>query len=186
MATTVFENELYYCLLSWELSGSYGYLFVCLRFFIFCIVLHSGEGEEPVGQYPAWCGGASAAAEVHADRQHAVGWAEARNGAPHGAVRDPSAYAPAGPKRDACQTDFRQQSKTIYTLFSLPDSSVYVMLLDSIDVWIYSLVLGLICQFRLFLGMIYSKLSLFFNISDFPRIGFYEGNRWHVFMCVFL
>lgn len=63
-----------------------GYLFVCLRFFIFCIVLHSGEGEEPVGQYPARGGGEAAAAEVHADRQHTVGRAEARNGAPHGAV----------------------------------------------------------------------------------------------------
>lgn len=60
--------------------------FVCLKFFILCIVLHSGEGEKPVGQHPAWRGDATAAAEVHADRQHAVGRAEARNGAPHGAV----------------------------------------------------------------------------------------------------
>lgn len=80
-----------------------------------CVVLHSGAAEEPVGQHPAQRGGAAAAAEAHAGRQRAVARAEAGDGAPHGAVRDPAASAPAGPKRDACQTDCRQQSKTTYT-----------------------------------------------------------------------
>lgn len=99
---TVLENELRYCLLSWELESfcpesSYGYAVGCPKFLIFCVVACSGEGKEPVGQYPAWRGGAAAAAEVHADGQHPVGWAEERNGASHGAVWDPSAYAHAGP-----------------------------------------------------------------------------------------
>lgn len=67
--------------------------------------------------------------------------------------------------------------------FPLPDSLVYAMLVDSIDVWIYSLVIGLMWQFCLFWGMMYSKFSLF-CISDFLRLTFLEGNRWHV--CLFI
>lgn len=92
---------------------------------MFCVVFCSGEAEEPVGQHAAQRGGAAAAAEVHAGRQPAVARAEEGDGAPHGAVRDPSANAPAGPKRDACQTDCREQSKTTYVVFfpyQIPES----------------------------------------------------------------
>lgn len=88
-----------------------------LVFFMFCVVFHSGEAEEPVGPHPAQRGGAAAAAQVHAGRQPAVARAEAGDGASHRAVRDPSANAPAGPKRDAWQADCREQSKTIYASF---------------------------------------------------------------------
>lgn len=87
---------------------------------MFCVVLCSGEAEEPVGQHPAQRGGAAAAAEVHAGRQPAVARAEAGDGAPHGAVRDPPADAPAGPEGDAYQTDCRDQSNTAYAYCFFP------------------------------------------------------------------